>query len=160
MLSLIMPQNDRLRLCFLPLHFITCRPTLATKYFRPFLLYLAEFVKLKEAILENFGTVIKKLRLKQELLLRQVAAALDVDTSMVSKFEKGERFPTREQLRKMAALFRVPLDKLLINSISDRLTTELAEEPLAIEILKVAQAKVRLKRKILAKNKDKKQKEV
>jgi len=67
--------------------------------------------------METFASKLKTLRLKQELLLRQVAAAVDVDTSMVSKFESGERFPTREQIEKLATFFKVPEEELkFINS--------------------------------------------
>ena len=88
--------------------------------------------------METFASKLKTLRLKQELLLRQVAAAVDVDTSMVSKFENGERFPTREQIEKFASFFKVPEDDFLIEAYSDKLTYDFNEEPLAVQILKKA----------------------
>ena len=95
--------------------------------------------------METFASKLKTLRLKQELLLRQVAAAVDVDTSMVSKFENGERFPTREQIEKLATFFKVPEDDFLIEAYSDKLTYDFKEEPLAIEILKQAIKKLKSK---------------
>lgn len=95
--------------------------------------------------METFASKLKTLRLKQELLLRQVAAAVDVDTSMVSKFENGERFPTREQIEKLATFFKVPEDDFLIEAFSDKLTYDFNEEPLAIEILKQAIKKLKSK---------------
>lgn len=95
--------------------------------------------------METFASKLKTLRLKQELLLRQVAAAVDVDTSMVSKFENGERFPTREQIEKFASFFKVPEDDFLIEAYSDKLTYDFNEEPLAIEILKQAIKKLKSK---------------
>lgn len=95
--------------------------------------------------METFASKLKSLRLKQELLLRQVAAAVDVDTSMVSKFENGERFPTREQIEKLATFFKVPEDDFLIEAYSDKLTYDFNEEPLAIEILKQAIKKLKSK---------------
>lgn len=95
--------------------------------------------------METFASKLKTLRLKQELLLRQVAAAVDVDTSMVSKFENGERFPTREQIEKLATFFKVPEDDFLIEAYSDKLTYNFNEEPLAIEILKQAIKKLKSK---------------
>lgn len=95
--------------------------------------------------METFASKLKTLRLKQELLLRQVAAAVDVDTSMVSKFENGERFPTREQIEKLATFFKVPEDDFLIEAYSDKLTYDFNEEPLAIEILKQAIKKLKSK---------------
>jgi len=52
--------------------------------------------------MKTFANKLNQLRLQNELLLRQVAAAIEVDTSKVSKFESGERFPTREQIEKLA----------------------------------------------------------
>ena len=86
--------------------------------------------------METFANKLKALRLKQELLLRQVAAAVEVDTSMISKFENGERFPTREQIEKLASFFKVPEDDFLTEAYSDKLVYDFKEEPLAIEILK------------------------
>lgn len=95
--------------------------------------------------METFASKLKTLRLKQELLLRQVAAAVDVDTSMVSKFENGERFPTREQIEKLATFFKVPEEDFLVEAFSDKLSYDLGEDPLALEILKQAIKKLKSK---------------
>lgn len=86
--------------------------------------------------MKTFANKLKTLRLNKELLLRQVAAAIEVDTSMVSKFENGERFPTREQIQKLATFFKVPEEEFLVEAFSDKLSYDLGEEPLALEILK------------------------
>lgn len=86
--------------------------------------------------MKTFANKLKSLRLKKELLLRQVAAAIEVDTSMVSKFESGERFPTREQIEKLATFFKVPEEDFLVEAFSDKLSYDLGEDPLALEILK------------------------
>lgn len=93
--------------------------------------------------MKTFANKLKELRLNKELLLRQVAAAIEVDTSMVSKFESGERFPTREQIEKLATFFKVPEEDFLVEAFSDKLSYDLGEDPLALEILK--QAIVKLK---------------
>lgn len=86
--------------------------------------------------MKTFAKKLKALRLNNELLLRQVAAAIEVDTSMVSKFESGERFPTREQIEKLATFFKVPEEDFLVEAFSDKLSYDLGEDPLALEILK------------------------
>jgi transcriptional regulator with XRE-family HTH domain len=97
---------------------------------------LAIFVKFNTANLNSFGSIIKTLRLQKGLLLREVAAGIEVDTSMVSKFEKGERLPSREQVQKIAGLFGVPEDELIISAVSDKLAAELSDELLAAEIIR------------------------
>jgi transcriptional regulator with XRE-family HTH domain len=39
----------------------------------------------------QFGERIRELRTKQNMLLRQLASQLDVDTSIISKVERGDR---------------------------------------------------------------------
>lgn len=39
----------------------------------------------------NFGEHIKQLREQNQLLQRQVASVLEIDTAMLSKIERGER---------------------------------------------------------------------
>jgi transcriptional regulator with XRE-family HTH domain len=39
----------------------------------------------------QLGDKIRELRTKQNLLLRQVASKLEVDTSIISKMERGQR---------------------------------------------------------------------
>ncbi|WP_271424780.1 helix-turn-helix domain-containing protein [Aequorivita sinensis] len=95
--------------------------------------------------MKTFANKIKELRTRNELLLRQVAAAIEVDTSMVSKFENGERFPTREQIERLATFFKVPEEDFLVEAFSDKLTYDLSEEPLAIEILKKTIQKLKSK---------------
>lgn len=85
--------------------------------------------------MEGFGAKLKTLRMKHGLLLRQVAAAAEVDTSMVSKFEKGDRFPTRKQIEKLASIFQASEKELLIHAFSDRLVAYLSNEPLAKDII-------------------------
>lgn len=103
-----------------------------------YFLYLAIFVKYNIVNLETFGSVIKSLRIKHGLLLRQVAAVVEVDTSMVSKFEKGDRFPTKEQVEKMALLFNESPHSLYICCLSSKLVNEIGDEKIIQEVLETA----------------------
>ena len=42
--------------------------------------------------MNTLGAMLKIAREKHELILRKVAAEVDIDQSLISKFEKGERF--------------------------------------------------------------------
>jgi len=95
--------------------------------------------------MKTFANKIKDLRVQKELLLRQVAAAIEVDTSMVSKFENGERFPTREQIERLAAFFKVSEEDFLVDAFSDKLVYDFSEEPLALDILKQTVKKIKSK---------------
>ena len=54
-----------------------------------------------------FGDYIRELREKQNLPLRKVAAFIDVDTSILSKIERGERTATRENICGLADFFSI-----------------------------------------------------
>ena len=51
---------------------------------------------------ETFGEYIRRLREQRKLPLRKVAAALDIDTSILSKIERNEREAIKEMLPVLA----------------------------------------------------------
>lgn len=59
------------------------------------------------------GKRIKELREEKELLQRQLAASLEIDTPMYSKIERGDRRAKREQVVKLAKLLSVHDNELL-----------------------------------------------
>jgi transcriptional regulator with XRE-family HTH domain len=56
---------------------------------------------------------IRTIRESMSLLLRQVAACLEIDTALISKIERGERRLTREQVFKLAKFYNVTDEELL-----------------------------------------------
>jgi transcriptional regulator with XRE-family HTH domain len=57
--------------------------------------------------MDSFGDIIRAEREKRNLYLRQVAAAMEIDQALISKFEKGDRKPTKEQVEKFADYFKI-----------------------------------------------------
>jgi HTH-type transcriptional regulator, competence development regulator len=91
----------------------------------------------------SIGDQIRALRENQRLPLRKVAAELDVDQSILSKIERGERKATREQIIQIARIFNVDEKELLINYLSDRVLYELKDDDFASEALRVAEQKIK-----------------
>lgn len=60
----------------------------------------------------TFGTEIRKIREAKGLLMRQLAAALEVDTAMISKIENGLRHATKKQVHAFAKVLDVDYAKL------------------------------------------------
>lgn len=102
--------------------------------------------------MDSFGDTIRKLREDNALPLRTVAAFLDIDQAILSKIERGQRKPTREQVVKLAEYFKVKESDLLIAWLSDKLVYEVEDEDIALKALQVAEEKV----KYITKNKAKK----
>jgi transcriptional regulator with XRE-family HTH domain len=100
--------------------------------------------------MQTIGKQIRTLRKYSGLPLRKVAAFLDIDQSILSKIERGERNATKEQIIQIAQIFNIDKNELLINYFSDKVIYELINEKIAIDVLKVAEKKI----KYLNQNKD------
>ena len=61
----------------------------------------------------DFGNKLKELGMQNGLTQQQLATQLGVTKSVISFYERQERTPSPEVLRKMAAIFRVSSDFLL-----------------------------------------------
>lgn len=92
--------------------------------------------------MRSFGDTIRKLREENELPLRTVAAFLDIDQAILSKIERGQRNPTREQVVKLAEYFKVKENDLLVAWLSDKLVYEVEDEEIALTALQLAEEKV------------------
>lgn len=91
----------------------------------------------------SIGGQIRKLRENEGLPLRKVAAVLDIDQSILSKIERGERMASKDQIIQIAKIFSVDEKELLINYLSDKVLYELIDEDLAADALKLAERKIK-----------------
>ena len=91
--------------------------------------------------METFGDIIKIERENRGLLLRQVASALDIDQAIVSKFERGERKPSKEQVEKFAEFYDLDKNKLITSWLSDHIANTIYYQENIGEVLKVAEEK-------------------
>ena len=74
--------------------------------------------------------------------MREVAAEIELDQALLSKIERGERLPTKDQVLRLAAFYKLDLNEVLVAYISDKLVYELRDEELAIEAMQVAEKKM------------------
>jgi len=104
----------------------------------------------KEGI-TTFGETIKQLRLKDKLPQRKVAALLDIDTSVLSKYERNIRKPSNEVIENFAKIFNVDSEILFFEAMTDKFAYQLVEENIDSVALRVAENKaayIKSKRKI------------
>lgn len=100
--------------------------------------------------MKTVGQIIREKRESLGLLLRQVAAQLDIDQAILSKIERGERKPTKENILKLADVLNIDAEELIIQFMSEKIAYEIADEDCANRVLKVAEKKVKfLKAKTL-----------
>ncbi|MDP2335736.1 MAG: helix-turn-helix transcriptional regulator [Bacteroidota bacterium] len=92
--------------------------------------------------MNNFGQKIRELRESQNLLLRQVAAQLEVDTALMSKIERGERKASKQQLIKISKFLNANEEELLTLWLADKIEANIAEEPqVAYNAMKIVSKK-------------------
>jgi len=93
--------------------------------------------------MNKFGDIIRSKREEKGMLLRQLAAMIDVDTAILSKVERGERKARREQVGKIAEALGLNEKELLIEYLSENIAYEIIDEDSAMDVLKVAEDKVK-----------------
>jgi transcriptional regulator with XRE-family HTH domain len=94
-----------------------------------------------------FGEKIRLLREGQNLLQRQVASQLDIDTPMLSKIERGERLAKKEQVIILADLFKVGKDDLLSIWLADKVYDIVKDEDVALKAIQVAENQIKYHKK-------------
>jgi len=84
------------------------------------------------------GDKIRELREENNILLRQLAAQLDMDTAMLSKMERGDRFFKKEDIISLAKIFNQKTKDLLILWLADKIIKAIDNEDYKKEALKLA----------------------
>lgn len=92
----------------------------------------------------NFGEQIKQLREQNQLLQRQLATALDMDTAMLSKIERGERRAKREHIPILASLLKTNEKDLFTIWLADQVLQLVENEEQALQALKIAENEIKL----------------
>lgn len=92
---------------------------------------------------KSFGETIRKLREEQNLLLRELSAKLEIDTSLLSKIETDNRIAKREHIEKLSKALKIDYQRLLIIWFSDKIANELKDVDNIDEILKITKQKIK-----------------
>lgn len=92
--------------------------------------------------METFSNIIKQARESKKLLIRQAAALLDIDPSLLSKYENGDRRPSRDIVEKMSSIYDIDKNELLTEWLSDKIVYETQQEDFALKALKIAEKKI------------------
>lgn len=77
--------------------------------------------------MKSFGEYIRRVREEKELPLRKVAAALDIDTSILSKIERNERVAAKEMIPILAEILERPEKEIEIEFIQSVVESNLGD---------------------------------
>ena len=91
----------------------------------------------------SFGELLRSLREETGQTLKTVAKNLQMDTSLLAKIERNERHPTKQIISQVAEYFNVDKKELQSEFLSDQIAYKILDEEADIEILKVAEEKVK-----------------
>lgn len=96
---------------------------------------------------ETFGELIRRLRLKNKLALREVAGKIDFDQSTLSKIERNDMIAPQRIIKPLADFLQYDYRKLQIKYLSDKLFHELKSVDFPIEALDIAKKRLERERK-------------
>lgn len=96
-------------------------------------------------MVSQFGNKIRQLREQQNLLLRQVAPLLEIDTPLLSKIERGERTAKKEMVNKLADILKTDRGELLTLWLADQVYDVVKDEDVANDAIKNVSKKIKKK---------------
>ncbi|MDV3307549.1 MAG: helix-turn-helix domain-containing protein [Cyclobacteriaceae bacterium] len=92
--------------------------------------------------MKSLGETLRSLREARGLLIREVASALDIDPSLLSRIERGVKRPTRSQVLTLAKILGADEHELLVAYLSDKVVYELEGEELALKAMRAAEKRL------------------
>jgi transcriptional regulator with XRE-family HTH domain len=84
-------------------------------------------------------SLLRNARENKGLGTREVAKLLKIDAALVSKFESGQRNPTKKQLQQFSELYTINLDELTLLWLKEKILRTIDGEPLGVKALEAAQ---------------------
>jgi Fic family protein/plasmid maintenance system antidote protein VapI len=94
-------------------------------------------------------TLLRNAREKKGLKTREVAAILQIDQALISKFESGTRKPTKEQIIKLSQLLEIDYENLVTLWLKEKILYEIGEEEFALKALLLAEQEIQNNKKVL-----------
>ena len=89
------------------------------------------------------GQKIRKTREENNLILKQVASYLKIDTALLSKAERGDRNFNRAQVITLAKFFNSSEEEYLSLWLCDKVIKAVNNDPLATQGIKKALTKIK-----------------
>ena len=90
----------------------------------------------------SLGNIFRQKREEKKLLVRQVAADLQIDQALISRIENSGRLPTKNQVYKLAVYYGLDLDVTLSTWLAERILRSFGGETYAPAAFKVVHAQI------------------
>lgn len=93
--------------------------------------------------MSNFAKLLREKRNEKSLKLSEVSKALRIDTALVSKIERGDRFATKKQVNAFIAFYSLDEKATITSWLSEKILYELKEEEYALDVLYAAEEQIK-----------------
>jgi transcriptional regulator with XRE-family HTH domain len=90
----------------------------------------------------SFGELIRTLRQEKNVPLRVVAAAVEVDSTLLSRFELGDRFPTDDQIKRFAEYFKLSYEEIAAQVIADRILSSYGHDAVMLKAADIVKERI------------------
>lgn len=80
--------------------------------------------------------LLKKARENNGFTTRQVSLLLNIDQALISKFENGQRMPTRVQINQLSELLKIDLELLTVAWFKQKIRKEISHDALGLRALR------------------------
>jgi len=97
--------------------------------------------------MHKFGSLIRSKREENGMLLRHLAAKLDIDTAMLSKIERGERTAKRDHVDGLVNILSLNKPEAIALWLADQVYAVVEDEEEALQALIVAENEVKYQKK-------------
>ncbi|MDX2301809.1 MAG: helix-turn-helix transcriptional regulator [Microscillaceae bacterium] len=87
----------------------------------------------------TFGEHLRQLRETAGMTLKEVAANIEIDPSLLAKIERNQRQPTKHLIKHISTFFKVDEKQLLDEFLSDQIAYKILDEEADLNILKLDQ---------------------
>ena len=90
----------------------------------------------------SIGQFIKTLRIDKKETLHQVSKETDIDMTMLSKIERGERLPTVEQVKKISNYFKLSENDIQATLMAEKIIKEYGINDITFNAVKIVEQKL------------------
>lgn len=86
--------------------------------------------------------LLKNARIQKGIRTRELAQRIGIDQALISKFESGQRIPTKEQVSKLAHELDISHDELHVLWLKEKILGEVGSDYLAVKALQLVQEEI------------------
>lgn len=87
--------------------------------------------------MSTLGDYIRQLRKQKDETLHQISMGTDIDMPMLSKIERGERLPTKEQLKKISQYFKISEKDLNVKYVAEKILKDHGKNKITYEAIQL-----------------------